>query len=126
MKPLDFALQSKVWDKDDKTRTGVVIGNALSTPDLVAVEWSDGTLAKVHVDLLLREEDMALELEFQAINAKVEEAARLLSEAALAAGKLGKDLNDYNYDTDERYFPAIDDMMGAIDDAGWRSSSLSC
>lgn len=126
MKPADFALQSKVWDKDDKKRTGTVIGNALSVPDLVAVEWSDGSLAKVHVDLLLREDDMALELEFEAINAKVAEAARLLSEAAKAAGKHGKDLNDFNYDTDDRYFPAIDDMMSAIDDAGWRSSSLSC
>lgn len=126
MKPLDFALQSRVWDKDDKKRTGTVIGNALSVPDLVAVEWSDGSLTKAHVDTLLTERDMALELEFEAINAKIAEAARLLSEAAKSATMHGKELNDYNYDTDDRYFPAIDDLMEAIDDAGWRSSSLSC
>ena len=126
MKPLDFTLQSKVWDREDKQRTGVVIGNKLSTPDLVAVEWDDGTLAKVHVDLLLREDDMALELEFAAINAKLAESARLLSEAVVAASKHGKELSGYNYDTDEELFPAYHDLMSAMDSAGWNTSSLNC
>lgn len=126
MKPSDFDIQSRVWDKNDKKRTGVVIGNTLSASNLVAIEWEDGSLTKVDVSLLLTEKDMALELEFEAINNKLAEAARLLSEAAESAAKHGKDLNDYDYDTDDRYFPAIDDLMGAIDDCGWRSSSLSC
>lgn len=118
---------AKVWDKNDKTRTGMTLGRSLKEPSLVAVEWDDGTLSKVHEELLLVEADMAMELDFQAINDKLAEAARLFSEAAKQAAKHGKELNDYNYDTDEELFPAVGSLLKAMrDDAGWSTSSLRC
>lgn len=118
---------SKVWDKNDKSRTGVALGRSLKQSQLVAVEWEDGTLTKVHEDLLLGEDDMAIELEFKAINDKLAQAAKLFSEAAQAAHKHGKELNDYDYDTDSELFPAVGDLMRAMrDDAGWSTSSLRC
>lgn len=118
---------SKVWDKNDKSRTGLAIGHSHIAPDLVAVEWDDGQLSKVHEDDLLTEDDMAMELEFKDINDKLAQAAKLFKEAAQAANKHGKELNDYDYDTDEELFPAVNDLLRSMrDDAGWSTSSLRC
>lgn len=122
----NFTANQKVWDSQNRERTGLVIGRSAIAFDLIAVEWDDGELTRTHEDDLLLEEDMKLELEFKAINDKIKQSAALLADAARDANKLGKSFGDYNYDTDEEYFPATNELKRAMRDGGWHTSSLSC
>jgi len=121
-----FGNNQKVWDARNKERTGLVIGRSAIAEDMIAVEWDEGDLERIHENDLLTEQDMKMELEFKAVNEKLQQAAILLREAAKSAEKFGKSLEEYDYNTDERYFPAIRDLMRAMDDAGWRTSSMNC
>lgn len=126
----DFTIGTKVVSAKNRNRKGVVIGFPIhgNPGGLVAVDWTDGSLERVRIDNLLTEK--SLEDEFKevqnAINNKLREAAAALTEATRLANEAGKTLTDYDYDTDDSMFPAVNDLMSAMDDAGWRTSSLSC
>jgi hypothetical protein len=124
----DFTVGMDVQHKGNTKRRGVVIGNQLSDGDqVVAVEWADGQLAKVNVNdiqkCLSMEEEFAL-MRTQ-VNEKLQAAADLISEATNLAKAHGKNLlsND-----DEDYEPLFDTdaIEGAMDDAGWNTSSWHC
>ncbi len=120
----DFAIDSNVHAKANKARKGVVIGNKLSDGDqVVAVEWADGTLAKVNVNDI--QTCLSIEEEFKALQSqvgdKIAAAAELLNEANKLAGEAGYCLGD-SYDFYEQVRP----LLRAMDNAGWSTSSLSC
>jgi len=128
--PIDQNVQHKTHTTDifNTPRKGVGIGNKLSDGDqVVAVEWADGQLSKVNVNDL--QKCLSLEEEFaqmqNQVNEKLAEAAKLIREAGKLAGNYGKDLlsnDDENYD---RLFE-IDCIEGAMDEAGWNTSSWYC
>lgn len=101
---------------------------------VVIVEWDHGALQKVTLRSLITEaegkdrdaqikaEEERLEAEWslaeEQVKAKLQEAANALNEAAALAKKAGHDLLDM--------YDAAYPLMRAMDNAGWRSSSLSC
>lgn len=124
----DFAVDTTVKHKLHATHRGVVIGNKLSDGDqVVAVEWEDGTLAKVNVNDL--QICLSLEEEFKQmqdqVNEKLQTAARLIREAADMAEEKGKGLLDNDEDDYEPLFET-DCIEGAMEDAGWNTSSWHC
>jgi len=101
---------------------------------VIIVEWDSGTLQKVTLrslltetegiaqDTRIREEQERLETEWARaetlVTEKLNAAATLIREANDLASGAGKELYEM-YESTSR-------LMGALDDAGWRTSSLSC
>jgi hypothetical protein len=124
----DFPVDQNVQHKGNKSRKGVVIGNKLSDGDqVVAVEWADGSLAKVNVNDI--EKCLSLEEEFQAmrdqVNGKIQQAAALIREAAELAESHGKDLKSWDRDSEDYLFDQYE-LESAMGDAGWNTSSWGC
>jgi hypothetical protein len=104
------------------------------TKNIVIVEWNDGRLDKRDIKVLLNEvdgiaenqrlvdEQSKLEDEFakaeEACRAKLEEAAKLINEAAAIAESGGVDLQEM--------YDATRPLERAMDNAGWRTSSWHC
>ena len=123
----DFPIGTAVVSKANHNRKGIVIGNRLRNDSLVAVEWTDGELARVNVIDLLTE--ASLENEFQAfrdeVNAKLQEAAKLIGEASALAATRGKDLQDYDSECEDDLFDHYV-LKSAMGQAGWNTSSWNC
>lgn len=102
--------------------------------NLVIVEWEGGHLTKSQITTLLSEgygsiendhmlaHQQRLEEEFAKVEeecaAKLSEAGKLVREAARYAAEHGKDLMEM--------YDATSELIRAMRDAGWRTSSLSC
>lgn len=124
----DFAIDTNVRHKGNTKRRGVVIGNKLSDGDqVVAVEWDDGALSKVNVNDL--QVILSLEEEFKQmqsqVNDKIQEAAKLIREAADIAESHGKDLRSWDQDGEDYLFDQYE-LESAMSDAGWNTSSWNC
>jgi hypothetical protein len=101
---------------------------------VVIVEWETGELTKVALSALLSEMDglaenerilheaERLEREFaeveEQVTSKLNEAAKLVSEAAVLATKKGLDLQEM--------YDAVNSLERAMENAGWRTSSWRC
>jgi len=102
---------------------------------IVIVEWDSGNINKQSLssllteaeglerDIKLKAEQEALEAEWVAVSVEIEkkikEAAELINQASSLAKDKGRSLS---YDMYEEIYP----LMSALDNAGWRTSSLSC
>lgn len=120
----DFAVDSGVQSKLDKTRKGTVIGHSKNDIFSVAIEWADGTLSKVNVHDLTP--TLSAEEEFKALQVVIGEkfaaAAALIEEANQLAEEAGHDPVGDNYD----FYDQVRPLVNAMDSAGWNSSSWSC
>ena len=101
---------------------------------IVIIEWDDGRLAKMDIKHLLSEvkgiaenqrmldEQSQLEEEFArvevAVKDKLEEAAKLINEAASLASDAGADIQEM--------YDATRPIERAMENAGWRTSSWHC
>ena len=101
---------------------------------MVIVEWDNGLLEKVNLssliteaegiaqDARIREEQDRLEADWAQVESLVTEklnaAAALINEANALASKAGKELHEM--------WDSTSHLMDAMDDAGWRTSSMSC
>jgi hypothetical protein len=105
------------------TIKGTIIGTKLSDGDeVVAVEWSDGSLTKANIndlDII----DTALERDYEKIKELVATASKALTEASLLAQENGRLLSALQY-SDEDF--AFDILFGALESAGWATSSMAC
>lgn len=124
----DIEVEKEVQLIANKQKRGVVIGNKLSDGDqVIAVEWADGTLAKVNVNdvqiCLSMEEEF--ELVKNLVNDKLAEAALAIKEAARLARENGHDLLEPDYGSPRSEFE-IGLVESAMDDAGWATSSWYC
>lgn len=131
MSAQDFAVGSTIQLIVSPKKRGVVLGNNLkSGPDLLAVEWEDGSLDKVRASDV--KEALTLEQEFElaktSINSKLAQAAALILEAAKDAETAGSSLLEY--EDDYSSYPTsefeIDKIRRAMDQAGWNTSSWYC
>lgn len=111
---------------------GTIVG--LSTNNLVIVEWDSGSIDKVDMKSLLSfslgtaenqrllDEQERLEKEFEQVqtecSAKLNQAAKLVREAASLAKSKGQDLQEMS--------EATSDLEYAMEAAGWRTSSWHC
>lgn len=124
----DFNQGQSIQSKSNLKHRGTVIGNKLSDGDqVVAVEWEDGALSKANVNDI--QVCLSIEEEFKnfqdEINAKLQQAADLVREAAdLAAGR-NLDLLSNDEENYERLFD-IDTLEGAMEQGGWNTSSWYC
>lgn len=98
------------------------------------VEWDSGSLQKVTLrsllteaegvaqDARIKEETERLQRAWEAtelqVTQRLAQAAKLIDEATDLAQAAGKDVNDM--------YEATRPLMRALDNAGWRTSSLSC
>lgn len=124
----DFPVDSVIQPKTNKKRKGTVLGNNLKDGDQVlAVEWEDGSLAKVNANDV--ELSLSMEEEFKLVQAEVNDrlnrAAQLIREAAQVAQSNGHDLLNPEYGYSDSKFE-VGVIEGAMDDAGWRTSSWHC
>lgn len=131
MSAQDFAVGSTIQLIVNPKKRGVVLGNNLkSGPDLLVVEWEDGSLDKVRASNV--KEALTLEQEFElaktSINSKLAQAAALILEAAKDAETAGSSLLEY--EDDYSSYPTsefeIDKIRRAMDQAGWNTSSWYC
>jgi hypothetical protein len=123
--------------KDQPCNKGAIKGEVESHKShgqVVIVEWDSGSLQKVTLrsliteaegvaqDTRIREQQERMEAEWAetetSVTDKLNAAAVLIHEANALASKAGKELYEM-YESTGR-------LMGALDDAGWRTSSLSC
>jgi len=122
----DLAVGADIQHKGNKNQRGVVIGNDLKDGDqVVAVEWSDGSLAKVNVNDI--QGCLSIEEEFKLlqdqVNDKIRAAAQLVREANELADTHGKNLqsvDDYDAIFD------VGPLENAMEEAGWNTSSWYC
>ena len=116
------------YEGDDDTSRGVV-KEIKGDKYLVKwdPEWSYPNPSEVYAKDLVSEEEAEqilakLEAEYEVwagpIREKIEEAAKLLSEAGKLAEKQKRDLAEMH--------EIVSPLLGAMDDIGWRTSSLSC
>lgn len=123
----DFPPDTRIVSRANLSRKGCVIGKSSQGDQVVAVEWDSGDLARVNVADIRTE--VSLEEEFnefrELVDAKLAEAANLIREAAKMAESRGKELQDYDPDTDDRLFD-YSQIEGAMRDAGWNTSSWHC
>lgn len=124
----DFAIDSLIQAKANKSRKGTVLGNSLRDGDhVLAVEWDDGSLAKVNV--LDVEVSLSLEEEFNLfkseVDAKLSQAAALIREAAVLAESRGKDLLSFDSEAEDSMFDTYQ-IERAMESAGWNTSSWHC
>lgn len=124
----DFNIGQSVQDKSNSAIKGVVISNKLSDGDhMVAVERSDGTLCKVAVSTIKIVISMEEEFELfrSQVNAKLSQAANLISEANALAATQYKNLQSYDTEAEEAMFDShlLDEAMR---DSGWNTSSWHC
>jgi hypothetical protein len=127
MKAKDVAVGVKVQDVCNyPVKNGIIIGTKLSDGDaVVAVEWSNGSLAKVNIaDLSVI--DPLLERDFHDIAAKIAKAALLIGEANVLARNHKTDLSSLAYNYDEHIDHGVSALFTALNNAGWNSSSMSC
>lgn len=128
----DFAVESIIQSKANKKRKGTVLGNNLKDGDKVlAIEWDDGSLAKVNVDDV--EVSLTVEEEFKLfqneVNGKLQKAAELIREAANLAADKGLDLRAIDRDRPNASYDYLFDqdlLEGAMEEAGWNTSSWHC
>lgn len=110
-------------------RPGTVIGPVPKSPGMVMVEWDypAGEITKVSVTTLMTEAEAEaakakLEDDFEALQDqlrdKLQQAADLINEAQKEAQAHGHSLVDM--------YDATSPLMDALDEAGWRTSSLGC
>ena len=123
----DFAISTRVQHKSDVAKRGVVVGNKLSGGDQeVAVEYDDGSLAKVNVNDL--QICLTLEEEFQIlqnqVNGKLDQAAALIVEASKMASNGGSNLHKKDDDYENVF--NISSVEYAMGRAGWNTSSWYC
>jgi len=126
----NFPTGTVVFSAKNKSRKGRVIGVPQYANDrgqLLAIEWGDGALERVRIDNLLTEK--SLEDEFKAvqdeINGKLQEAAKLIKEAASLAEAHGKDLRSFDtYGEDYLFDQGL--LEDAMEEAGWNTSSWHC
>lgn len=116
------------YEDDDCTR-GVIKG--IVEPGKYSVKW-DSSWTKPNPSTLAANELMleseantileSLQAEYEKyaapIRAKVKEAAKLLEEANTLAAKQARELTEWH--------DVVEPLLGAMDDIGWRTSSLSC
>jgi hypothetical protein len=135
MKALDMEVGSKVdfaktCSSSFYKHTGVIIGNQLSDGDeVVAVEWSDGSITKVNVnDLKLVETKLETDFEeiVKQINLKILDAAQAMSDARQLASDVGVTSLAHNYREDAFDDVDIYPLFNELDEAGWRTSSIGC
>lgn len=118
----------KEWNEyEDDTTRGVV--TAISEDGKVSCKWDDSWVppGNYNADELITEAKAdkilaTLEKEFEKwagpIRKKIELAAKYLAEAGELANKQNKDLSQMH--------EIVGPLIGAMDDLGWRTSSLSC
>lgn len=118
----------KEWNEyEDDTTRGTV--TAVSENGTVSCTWDDSWVVPgtYNADELITEDKAdkilaELEKEFERwagpIRKKMEQAARCLNEARELADKQGKDLSEMH--------EIVGPLISAMDDCGWRTSSLSC
>lgn len=122
----DFPVDSEIRHLGNKTRRGTVIGNNLKDGDqVVAVEWADGSLAKVNVNDI--EICLSVEEEFELVkdqvNEKLQRAAELIHEANKLAREGGRSgLVEESYDSTFE----VHLLENAMEQAGWNTSSWYC
>jgi len=124
----DYEVEQTVQATANPKRKGVVIGNKLSDGDqVVAIEWADGTLAKVNANDI--QPSMSIEEEFELfksqVNEKLQQAADLIREANALAGAQGKDLQAYDSEAEDAMFDSHL-LERAMRDSGWNTSSWHC
>jgi hypothetical protein len=116
------------WNEyEDDTTRGVV--TSVDAEGKISCKWDDSWhKPSTHTaDELITEAEAnkilaKLEKEFEVwagpIRKKMEQAAKLLTEASELAAKQNKDLVEMH--------ELVGPLIGAMDDIGWRTSSLSC
>lgn len=134
LKGNDLPTTTVVYKTSTRTplEKGKVVGHG--EHNLVFVEWQGGSITKIDAKNLLSEidgiaenqrlldEEKRLEREFTQVQeeckAKLQEAAKLVREAAQLADSKNVDLQDMH--------DATDDLEYAMEAAGWRTSSWHC
>lgn len=118
------------WNEyEDDTTRGVV--KKIHESGKLLIKWDDAWRNKEHTeampDELISEVEAnkilaKLEVEYEVwaspIRKKVEESAKLLAEAGKLAAKQKRDLAEMH--------DLVAPLLGAMDEMGWRTSSLSC
>ena len=137
-----FEVGSRVVDKDhsdleiyneyeDGVTRGVVVALYKQEPDKIRVKWDDSwkkpNPEKIEVARLIAEEEAdqilsKLEAEYESwagpIREKLKAAGELLREADKMAQAKKRDLTEMH--------DLVEELTSAMDDIGWRTSSLSC
>jgi hypothetical protein len=126
MKAFDVEVGVRVKSTSEwPNKKGTVIGTKLSDGnEVVAVEWENGCLTKVNindVEIL----DSELERDYEEIKKKVEMAAALLDDSNILAKKHNTSLSSLEYHQDDVNI-GIGNLMDALNNAGWSTSSMSC
>lgn len=100
---------------------GIVIGASVRDPNIIAVEWYDGTFSqKLQSDL--EAIDTELEADYVLMQLAISNAASKLNEANELALKHGKTLSSLTYGN----HISIVDLFDELEEGGWSASSLSC
>jgi hypothetical protein len=116
------------WNEyeDDTTRGEVT---AVGEDGKISCKWDDSwhkpsthnaddLITEAEADKILAKLEKEFEKWAAPIRKKMEQAAKLLSEAGELASAQGKDLSELH--------EIVGPLIGAMDDVGWRTSSLSC
>ena len=116
------------WNEyEDDTTRGVV--ESIDPEGKVHVKWDDSwhkpsthnaddLISEAEGDKILAKLEKDFEKWAGPIRKKIELAAKYLSEAGELANKQNKDLSEMH--------EIVGPLIGAMDDLGWRTSSLSC
>lgn len=116
------------WNEyEDETTRGVV--TAISEDGKVSCTWddtwnkpsvhsADELITEAKADKILAKLEQEFEKWAGPIRKKMEQAAKCLNDARELAEKQGKDLSEMH--------EIVGPLISAMDDCGWRTSSLSC
>jgi hypothetical protein len=125
---MEFSLGSKVREVGN-TNTGTVIATELlaASQTSVIVSWdkpnSSGATLTIIESSILELVDTELEKDFAAVRHSLQQAANHIAAAAHVMSGRGLLIKDFTWSEDNL---SIRDLMDAIDEAGWRTSSLEC
>ena len=116
--------------EDDVTR-GVVVSLCEDEPHKIRVKWDESykkpNPENILIEQLIREEEAdkilsVLEAEFKVwadpVAEKLKEAGKLIKEADALATKNGRELTEM--------YDVLGELTSAMEEIGWRTSSLSC
>ena len=126
---MDAKAGSKVCLKAAPSCSGTISGSSHQNDHCVLIEWDNGWISRENVEDL-NKEPTALELEYQEMQKKLDEATKLIREVAISAKANSISLRELWYDASielgNLHQALNDDADLDTGEWAWSSSSPSC